>query len=350
MRKQTFNQGLLHDLLNNSDQIYYLVLDENQLITEANKHFNAQLSILGKSIIGRSFSEMIFPLDFSNYQYLLEKTLSDQKSTFKIDLRKLCDEGEDFIWTSWEFKITSSAKNRKIIGIGHSISKRRSNRLEVPKTMNELQVKNEVLDGLFEDRLLGFWLWDMSKKKDQLSTSLFSLLGYDLNDIEARNQQVKWKKHVFPSDLTKVESQLKDHFTSMGKIPFHSEFRILSLKDEIKYVVCYGKVVNWTQSGDPSLMVGGLFDISEKKKSEALIEKQDKFLQELTFNQSHLMRAKLANILGVLEVIDVKEDSQEAGQLIEMIKEEATKLDKVLQESIHTSSALNSKKSDSLSD
>ncbi|TVP48396.1 MAG: diguanylate cyclase [Mongoliibacter sp.] len=332
------SHNILPELLNNSDQIYFVVLDQNHLIIEANKNFNKQLSFLDKPIIGKSFSEIIFPQDFSNYQYLLEKALTSQKTSFKVKLRKLNNKGNDFIWTSWEFKVTSLEKGFLYVGIAHTIPNHRHNHWDIPETMNELQVKNEVLDGLFENHLLGFWLWDLNRKKDELSASLLIFLGYDPNDFDSRNRQVKWKKHVYPPDSNKVEAQLKEHISSMGKIPFHCEFRILNLKDEIKYVVCYGKVINWTQMSTPKLMVGGLFDISEKKASEALLEKQNEFLKTLAFNQSHLMRAKLANILGILQVIDMKKKPEEASELLNILKTEANKLDKVLQESIHDSS------------
>ncbi|WP_146131384.1 PAS domain-containing protein [Mongoliibacter ruber] len=250
--------------------------------------------------------------------------------------------GEDFTWSKWEFQITALQGKRRLIGHGHSIKMKQDHYFEIPGNMNELQVKNEVLDGLFQDHLLGFWFWDLEHKNNQLSASLYSLLGYETDDIETRKKQLKWEKHIHLPDKAKVEKQLKDHFFAKGKIPFHCEFRILSLKNEIKYVVCYGKVVKWAETGSPCVMVGGLFDISEKKKSEAIIEKQDQFLRELTFNQSHLMRAKLANILGVLEVMDGKRDFEETAALIGLIKNEAIKLDQVLQSSIHASSALNS--------
>ncbi|MCH7408294.1 hypothetical protein MM239_02715 [Belliella sp. DSM 111904] len=79
----------------------------------------------------------------------------------------------------------------------------------------------------------------------------------------------------------------------------------------------------------------------KKKKSNSILEQQSEFLKKLTFNQSHLMRAKLANIIGILEVIQPQNNPEEIPELISILKEEAQKLDNALQESIHSSSSLN---------
>lgn len=332
----------LFDLIRHSGQFFLLMLDKHDLITCSNAYLNSQLTNFGDSISGKSFSEIIHPQDFSNYKFLLENALESKKSNFHTDLRILNNDGEDFQWTRWEFKTEGMIRQQSVLGVGYPISKHLSHHIAVPKNLNELQIKNEILDGLFEDRLLGFWIWDLNEKKDYLSDSLLNMVGYTTKPEESNKQEVKWKKHIFPEDQKEVKMLLKQHFDSMGKIPFHHEFRLLTLEKEIINILCYAKVISWSESNLPLLMIGGIFDISEKKKSELQLEKQNRFLKDLTFNQSHMMRAKLANVLGILEVINLKDDLAEAKELLAIVKKEALKLDQVLQESIHASSTLHS--------
>ncbi|MCH7400627.1 PAS domain-containing protein [Belliella kenyensis] len=81
----------------------------------------------------------------------------------------------------------------------------------------------------------------------------------------------------------------------------------------------------------------------KEKKSIGILEQQSEFLKKLTFNQSHLMRSKLANIIGILEVIQPQNNPEEIPELIAILKDEAQKLDTALQESIHSSSSMNTK-------
>jgi hypothetical protein len=137
-----------------------------------------------------------------------------------------------------------------------------------------------------------------------------------------------------------VEENLKEHFSSNGKLPFHCEFRIKNLHKKDIWVLGYGKVLQWSPEGEPLVMAGCFFDISERKKTESLFRQQSQYLTTVTFNQTHLMRAKLANIIGILEIIDPKKPSMETLHFLKMIKTEARKLDEELRKSISASSNL----------
>lgn len=328
-----------------SSYFYFIRLDAESKVLETNSKFHHQLSIFENSLIGQFFSEILFPNDFLNYQRLLSKTLEAGQRNFNMDLRKINEDGSDFHWTRWEFSIDGGADQKfTVSGIGHDIIKNNEKTIEFQDFIYEHQIKNEIMEGLFEDNLIGFWIWDIENNTDALSVSLRTMLGYD-NELKKKNV-VKWKKHIHHEDQEKVSQQLEDHFSSFGKIPFHSEMRIKTLIGKEIWSIGYGKVIKWNNEGKPLSMVGCFFDISEKKKSEGILEKQNQFLKELTFNQSHLMRSKLANIMGILEVIQPKQYPEEVPELIALLKEEAFKLDIALQESIHSSSALNTDKTD----
>lgn len=328
-----------------SNYFYFIKLDAESKVLETNSKFHNQLSAIENSLIGQAFGEILFPNDFLNYERLLGKSLESGQKNFNLDLRKINEDGSDFHWTRWEFSIEKGVDQEIIInGIGHDILKNNEKTIEFPDFIYEHQIKNEIMEGLFEDNLIGFWIWDIENETDALSVSLRSMLGYDY-EVKKKNE-VKWKMHIHHQDQKKVLQQLEDHFSSFGKTPFHSEMRIRTLIGRVIWSICYGKVIKWNNEGKPLSMVGCFFDISEKKKSEGILEKQNQFLKELTFNQSHLMRSKLANIMGILEVIQPKRNPEEVPELIALLKEEAFKLDTALQESIHSSSALNTDKTD----
>ncbi|MCH7415167.1 PAS domain-containing protein [Belliella sp. R4-6] len=323
---------------------YYLVeLDKNGKVNNTNIRLKNIFTSVETPLIGQSFGEILFPNDFLNFQNSHRIAMEENSTNFQIDLRKVNEDNSDFHWTRWEFTITRKENSDfTIMGIGHDILKINEKIIEFPEFIYEHQIKNEIMEGLFEDNLIGFWLWDIENENDQLSVSLRTMLGYD--NTSKDKKEVKWKKHIHIQDKEKVNQHLEEHFSSFGETPFHSELRILSLSGKEIWSIAYGKVVKWDEDGKPLNMIGCFFDISEKKKSEIILDKQNKFLRELTFNQSHMMRSKLANIMGILEVIQPRQNQEELDQLLSLLKEEAYKLDKALQDSIHSSSALNSSK------
>jgi len=66
-----------------------------------------------------------------------------------------------------------------------------------------------------------------------------------------------------------------------------------------------------------------------KKKQQADLEKEMKevTLKEVAYDQSHLVRAPLANIVGLISLLDEMECTSEVSDLIKLLKISANKLD-----------------------
>ncbi|MFD2202748.1 PAS domain-containing protein [Shivajiella indica] len=331
----------LEEFLPSSNYFYVVKLDLNGVIIFANSKFQNQLAVFNEEVEGSRFSKFIFPSDYSKYQNLLEKTQFLNERNFVLDIRKMRHDGFDFYWTRWEFSIHYiNGKPEFVIGLGHKIEKFSDINIDLPVGIHDIHIKNEIIEGLFENNLIGFWLWDILKNHDQLSISLMSLLGYIHKGKKVKKEQIKWKKNIHPDDLKIVNDNLEEHFNSFGKVPFHCEFRMILSDNNEKWVIGYGKVVEWSPKGKPSKMVGGFFDATGKKKSENLLKMQHELLKNLNFNQSHTMRAKLANIIGILEVIDPKMNLSDSQHFIKMLKSEAKKLDQALKKSIANTNSL----------
>lgn len=103
------------------------------------------------------------------------------------------------------------------------------------------------------------------------------------------------------------------------------------------WVVGFGKTITSTSDGKPLRVLGLIIDISERKKQELWLKEHHFFLKELAFKQSHTLRARVANILGLLEVLDIEAQSVESKRIVEIIKKETKELDLALKKSIKES-------------
>lgn len=327
----------MEDFFKLSDYYYFLELDKKSNILLCNSHLENSCPFIGKPMRGLSFSEILYFKDFSTYEYYLEKSLSEGNRKFTLDLRKVNREANDLEWTRWEFTILFGNHGEPLItAIGHIMEEKKERSVNFPKDLSEVHAKHDLMEGILNDTLIGFWLWNLDKNTEQLSLSLTEMLGYHVHSGDTK--AIKWKRHIHPSDRALVEKSLQEHFGSGGKIPFHCEFRIRNRHKQEVWVLGYGKVLKWGEDNQPTTMAGCFFDISEKKKTEHLLKHQQRLLHTVTFNQSHLIRAKLANILGILEIIDPKAPAAETMHFLKMIKKEAKKLDEQLKRSISQSS------------
>lgn len=65
------------------------------------------------------------------------------------------------------------------------------------------------------------------------------------------------------------------------------------------------------------------------------IKKQSQQFRVIAFNHSHIIRQPLANIKGLLDIVDVTKLDNETNELFTMITGEAEKLDKVIKENVY---------------
>ena len=74
-------------------------------------------------------------------------------------------------------------------------------------------------------------------------------------------------------------------------------------------------------------------DITERLKFIEAIEKQNIQFREIAWIQSHIVRAPLARMLGIVSLIsDIKMDSSEYDEWVEHFTESASELDNIIKD------------------
>lgn len=73
-------------------------------------------------------------------------------------------------------------------------------------------------------------------------------------------------------------------------------------------------------------------DITEKQEYISTIETQNKKLRDIAWTQSHVVRAPLSRILGVINLLDLEpDDSEDVPFLLEQVKRSGQELDSIVQ-------------------
>lgn len=128
----------------------------------------------------------------------------------------------------------------------------------------------------------GLWDWDLKTGRVFFSRQWKTMLGYA--DDEIGETIDEWEKRVHPDDISKCKDDIRKHFD--GDIDVYSnEHRMLCRDGSYKWILDRGIVVTWSSDGKPLRVIGTHADISDKKKNENIIKKQEKRL-ELFFRQS----------------------------------------------------------------
>lgn len=116
----------------------------------------------------------------------------------------------------------------------------------------------------------GVWDWDLKTNQSLYSKRWKEMLGYDESDILSTHQE--WQNRIHPEDAQAVDTAIQACINC--EIPtYAAEFRLRCKDGNYKWILSRGMVVNYDAEHKPSRMIGTHSDISERKQTEATLQK-----------------------------------------------------------------------------
>ncbi len=281
------------------------------------------------------FSDCFLSSDWSKFESQRMKAWKGNHNSFLIELKKINHPDNNYSPTKWEFFFISKDYGT-CLGIGHPLVQSKPYHVGLGEFLEGSAFSSEVLEGILENKLLGFWEYDPKIKQDTISPQLAHVLGYAEEEIKQLGK-IHWKKHIHPEDAIIFSKEIKKHFLTPGSLPLKIEFRLIVKGNQTSWAMAYAQTVDWDENGMPLKIQGVLLDVNEKKRQELWLREHHYFLKELAFQQSHSLRARVANILGVLEILDMEQHNTESKKMINILKKETQMLDSSLKKSIKDS-------------
>jgi len=243
----------------------FMILSEQKTgtIVEANLAWTEIFGYSLEETIGHSAFELGL-LELEARAQLVEILERDKKiNNFEINIKNK----DGFFKT-----ILSSAEifpykgETYILITGIDVSERRKLEEEL---LNEKQRLADILEGTN----VGSWEWNITTDELTLDDRWASILGYKLSELGTTNINT-WSKFIWEEDLSKINEIIKKHL--MGKTPYYeAEFRMKHRLGHTVWVLDRGKVTKWSKDKQPLFMHGTHQDISERKRYEANLVKNE---------------------------------------------------------------------------
>ncbi len=115
---------------------------------------------------------------------------------------------------------------------------------------------------------LGLWDYNVQTGLDIVDERAAAMLGYTLDEVETCVEW--WDNRTHPDDLPQAQQVWTDHLS--GKTPFYEcEYRLRTRSGEWRWILDRGNIVERDLHGQPLRLSGTHLDITERKRSEALI-------------------------------------------------------------------------------
>jgi len=177
------------------------------------------------------------------------------------------------------------------------------------------------------------WDWDIESGMIQWNKGIKGIFGH--SDV---GFDFKWREsNIHPDDLVRVQAQFAGLIQN-NQANQVVEYRFRCADGTYKHVLDRSFII-YDSNGTAIRSIGSMQDISERISHINAIEDQNRKLTEITWMQSHRLRAPLARALGLTALIAMADnDVEELKELSGMICDAVNEMDTVLKDIIKKSS------------
>jgi PAS domain S-box-containing protein len=152
------------------------------------------------------------------------------------------------------------------------------------KAEEDLVREQERLASILEGTNVGTWEWNVQTGETIFNERWAEIIGYSLKEISPVSIDT-WMKFTHHDDLKNSGELLQRHFS--GELGYYEcEARMRHKNGEWIWVLDRGKVAVWTEDGKPLRIMGTHQDITERKRSENRLKKNEELYRTL-FSDSH---------------------------------------------------------------
>jgi diguanylate cyclase (GGDEF)-like protein/PAS domain S-box-containing protein len=113
---------------------------------------------------------------------------------------------------------------------------------------------------------VGTWEWNVQTGETRFNERWAEQLGYKLEELEPTTIAT-WERLTHPEDLACSEEALQRHFSGETK-HYEAEVRVRHRDGRWIWILDRGRVVSWSENGEPEWIVGTHLDITERKVAE----------------------------------------------------------------------------------
>jgi len=152
------------------------------------------------------------------------------------------------------------------------------------------------------------------------------MFGYTRDQISTKGSW--WDEKVHPEDAVRVKNKVNLVY-ERGHGNLQVEYRFRCADGSYKYILDRTFLVT-DEQGEPLRMIGSMQDITEIHNYIKTIERHNDRLKDIAWTQSHVVRAPLSRIMGLIDSLENFEDMDDQAQLLSHILTSARELDGII--------------------
>ncbi|WP_026934186.1 PAS domain S-box protein [Christiangramia echinicola] len=317
--------------LSHSEQRFKaLVQDGSDLISIVDANFNyiynspASKTVFGKepSILkGSNFRDLIHREDNKR----IEEHISKLKTQKRVQLPSYRVKGPNNNWR-WIETIMTDLKEEPAIGGIIMNSRDITEFVEQEKELLESLKRYNIVAKATSDIITDY---NIERDEMRVSDASFKMFGFE--NEEGIYPGEWWRDQVHPDDYENVKAGVCKMIENNLK-NLTMEYRFKCADGSYKYILDRSYLIS-DENNKPNRIIGSMQDITERKRHLIAIENHNKRLKEIAWTQSHLVRAPLAKVMGLVDLLlNYKDDLDNTEEVLENILNSANELDAIIRQ------------------
>ena len=150
--------------------------------------------------------------------------------------------------------------------------------VEQLKTVASGQEMAQRLTLATEASSIGVWDWDLVADRWYATPTYFTMLGYEADQgIRLRKE---WLDNLHPDDREIVAANIQAALAG-ADVPYRHDARVLHADGSYRWVSVIGRVLERDAAGKPSRLLGVMMDITESKRANEALQRQQAELRVL---------------------------------------------------------------------
>ncbi|KAA6434101.1 PAS domain S-box protein [Dyadobacter flavalbus] len=296
------------------------ILDSNGHYKFVGESYYHVLGLHPDELIGKDAFQYIHPEDRSRIAELFLKA-RHQKRT-KTDPYRYLDAAGNYRW------IVTTATN---LSYDPAINGFVTNSRDITDTIlksNDLILSNERYKLIQKAANEAIYDWDMETGKVEWGPGFQDIFGFDLTIYSNK----LWYDYIYTDDSKRVLTELKTAAENPDTEMLVSEFRFQKASGELALVE-HRIIFLRNRQGLAIRAVGSLRDITDYRQNLLQIRLQNEKLKEIAWTQSHIVRAPLARLMGLVELLKIGACGDiSQNEILNHILESAQELDVVIKD------------------
>jgi PAS domain S-box-containing protein len=226
-----------------------------------------------------AFRKIVHPEDREGVFRAFDQALAN-KTAFSAEFRVVTESGN----TRWvadfgQVRYAADGKPLRVIGIVQDISDRKEAERSLTESEARFRAQSQRLNEVIWGTHVGTWEWNIASGETIFNERWAEIVGHTLEELSPTTIDT-WLRLAHPEDLRYSKGLLQRCFQGESDV-YDCEVRMRHKDGHWVWIHDRGRVVEWARDGSPLRMAGTHMDISERKNTEAELERHRAHLEDL---------------------------------------------------------------------